>query len=68
MRRATRDSNRVWLLFYRDKYKIRQPIISAFEEINPEHKMFFSQKFPAAQLMGYEKHYDPLGKKKSDHK
>jgi len=61
---ATEKSNRVWMLFYRDKYMIRQPIIRNFEEIKPEYEMFFSRKFSAAQLKGYERHYDPLGKKK----
>ena len=68
IRRATKESNRVWLLFYRDKYMIRQPIIRAFEEIKPEYKMFFSQKFFAAQLRGYERQYDPLGQKKRQQK
>ena len=64
IQKATEKSNRVWLLFYRDNYMIRQPIINAFTRINPEHKEFFSQQFSAAQLRGYEKEYDPLGKRK----
>jgi hypothetical protein len=65
---ATNKSNRVWMLFYRDKYMIRQPIIRNFEEIKPAYKMFFRQKFSAAQLVGYERQYDPLGIKKRQQK
>jgi hypothetical protein len=65
---ATTDSNRVWMLFYRDDYRSRLPIVRSFEEIKPEYKLFFSQKFAAAQLVGYERHYDPLGKEKRQQK
>jgi hypothetical protein len=64
IQRATHQSNRVWLLFYRDKYMIRKPIIDAINKIKPEHEKFFSQKFSAAQLQGYEKDDDPLDKMK----
>jgi hypothetical protein len=58
---------RVWLLLYRD-HVYGKPVIRAFERLNPEHGMFFMQKFPFAQLRGYERAYDPLGKKNGEKK
>jgi hypothetical protein len=68
IRLATKNSKRVWLLFYRDIDLYRLSVIRSFGDINQEHTMFFNQKFSTAQLRGYEKHYDPLGRKKSDRK
>ncbi len=68
IRRVTGKSNRVWLLIYRDIAKNRLPVTRFFEDVNPEYAMFFSQKFSTAQLRGYERHYDPLGKEKRQQK
>jgi hypothetical protein len=62
IQRTVHQSGRIWLLFYRNKYTIRKPIIDAINRIYPEHKMFFYQEFSATQLRGYEKDNDSLSK------
>jgi hypothetical protein len=61
--KSSLEHKRVWLLVYRDKI-YAMPVVHSFEELNPDHRMFYKKKFPFAQLRGYERDYDPLGIKK----
>ncbi len=66
----TRDSDRVWFLFYRDIPELTDPVLQAFNSFYNNYEVFFDKKYPAARLIGYEKTIipydpdDPLGFKR----
>lgn len=55
MRRITGDSDRVWILLYRNINPYRKRTLRAFAEANPDYRLFYNKRYPVTQLLGFEK-------------